>query len=53
MKLVRDGAGDRLAMIRWRTTLWPAPYVTSLPLPWGGFIVFAAALERPPTGSPE
>jgi SAM-dependent methyltransferase len=42
--LVRKAAGPRLRGIRWRTTLWPLPLVTDLPLPWGGFIGMVAGL---------
>jgi len=44
-RLVRESAGERLACVRWRTTLWPLPGVRSLPLPWGGFIGMAAGLH--------
>lgn len=40
--LVRKAAGERLADVSWRTTLWPVPWVGNLPLPWGGFIGLAA-----------
>lgn len=47
-RLVRDCAGERLAQIRWRTTLWPAPAFGSLRLPWGGFIGMLAQLRPAP-----
>ncbi len=42
--LVAQVAERRLLDIRWRTTLWPLPGVTDLPLPWGGFIGAVAQL---------
>ncbi|MDY7109064.1 MAG: methyltransferase domain-containing protein [Planctomycetota bacterium] len=42
----RHAAGERLASIRWRTTLFPRPIDVSLPLPWGGFIGLALKLEH-------
>jgi SAM-dependent methyltransferase len=36
--LVRRAAGERLAEISWRTTLWPLPGLGELPLPFGAFI---------------
>jgi ubiquinone/menaquinone biosynthesis C-methylase UbiE len=42
---LREAAGARLGLIRWRTTLWPLPLVGSLPLPWGGFIGMAVHLD--------
>jgi len=37
--------GRRLIRVRWATTLWPLPWIGSLPLPWGGFIGMAAELQ--------
>lgn len=45
LRLVRRTCGDRLESISWQTTLWPAPWITSLPLPWGGFIGMAVRLR--------
>ena len=42
--LVADAAEDRLLNFHWRTTLWPVPGITDLPLPWGGFIGAVAKL---------
>lgn len=42
--LVTDAAEDRLLDFHWRTTLWPVPGITDLPLPWGGFIGAVAKL---------
>jgi SAM-dependent methyltransferase len=39
--LVRKAAGNRIADVSWRTTLWPVSWVHNLPLPWGGFIGLA------------
>lgn len=35
-RLVVQAAGVRLRSMRWRTTLWPIPQLSDLPLPWGG-----------------
>ncbi|MEX1026819.1 MAG: class I SAM-dependent methyltransferase [Candidatus Paceibacterota bacterium] len=43
-RLVRDAAGQRFLGASWRTTIWPIPWVTDLPLPFGGFIGMAARL---------
>jgi SAM-dependent methyltransferase len=43
-RLVRVAAGRRFRDVRWRTTIWPIPWVTDLPLPFGGFIGMAACL---------
>jgi len=45
-RLVHRTAGDRLQDVRYRTTLWPVPLVTDLPLPWGGFIGMAVHLRE-------
>jgi ubiquinone/menaquinone biosynthesis C-methylase UbiE len=45
-RLLQEAAGARLALIRWRTTLWPLPILRSLPLPWGAFIGVAALLHQ-------
>ena len=50
--LLRSIAGPRLSDVRWRTTLWPVPWVTDLPLPFGGFIGVAARLTNDPQGGP-
>jgi SAM-dependent methyltransferase len=44
-RLVRTVAGRRLCGIRWRTTIFPVPWLADLPLPWGGFIGLAARLR--------
>lgn len=44
-RLVRRSAGQRLAQVRWRTTLWPVPGLGSLWLPWGGFVGMLAQLQ--------
>jgi SAM-dependent methyltransferase len=43
-RLVRIAAGSRFRGARWRTTIWPIPWVTDLSLPWGGFIGLVAHL---------
>jgi SAM-dependent methyltransferase len=45
-RLVRRIAGGRLQGIRWRTALWPVPFLEELPLPFGGFIGMAARLAE-------
>lgn len=45
IQLVRTAAGPRCRGIHWRTTIWPLPLVTDLPLPWGGFIGLSARLD--------
>jgi SAM-dependent methyltransferase len=42
LRLVRAAAGARCKRTLWRTTIWPIPWVTDLPLPLGGFIGLAA-----------
>jgi ubiquinone/menaquinone biosynthesis C-methylase UbiE len=44
--LVEEAAGERPVSLQWRTTLWPLPLVSSLPLPWGGFIGMAARIDN-------
>jgi ubiquinone/menaquinone biosynthesis C-methylase UbiE len=44
--LVRKVAEKRLRGIRWRTTLWPMPFIKDLPLPFGGFIGMAVHLAE-------
>ncbi|MBI3041800.1 MAG: class I SAM-dependent methyltransferase [Betaproteobacteria bacterium] len=44
--LARRAAGGRATAIAWRTTLWPIPAVSDLPLPWGGFIGMAVQLHE-------
>ncbi len=44
LRLVRAAAGARCTRARWRTTIWPIPWMTDLPLPLGGFIGLAAQL---------
>lgn len=43
-RCVRKAAGGRFRGAWWRTTIWPLPWVTGLPLPWGGFIGLACRL---------
>jgi ubiquinone/menaquinone biosynthesis C-methylase UbiE len=43
-RLVMQAAKGRLRSMRWRTTLWPIPYLPDAPLPWGGFIGLAVQL---------
>jgi SAM-dependent methyltransferase len=43
-RLVRVAAGKRFCGVRWRTTIWPIPWMPDLPLPWGGFVGLAAHL---------
>jgi SAM-dependent methyltransferase len=43
-RLVQAAAGRRFYDGHWRTTIWPIPWVTDLPLPFGGFIGLAARL---------
>lgn len=43
-QIVLEASGGRAARIIMRTTLWPL-WPGSLPLPWGGFIALAAALN--------
>lgn len=51
-KLIRRIGGKRVQEIHFRTTLWPVPFVTDLPLPWGGFIGMSVRLaENPPQGT--
>lgn len=44
--LVTEAAGQRLLGVQWRTTLWPIPGITDLPLPWGGFLGAVAKLAN-------
>ncbi len=44
-RLVVQAAGVRLRSMRWRTTLWPIPQLSDLPLPWGGFIGLLVQLD--------
>jgi ubiquinone/menaquinone biosynthesis C-methylase UbiE len=44
-RLVVIAAGERFLSVRWRTTLWPIPQLTDLPLPWGGFIGLSVRLD--------
>lgn len=44
--LVSTVCGDRLHSVHWKTTLWPLPLVTSLPMPWGGFIGIAVQFHH-------
>jgi SAM-dependent methyltransferase len=46
LRSVQEVAGARLALVRWRTTLWPLPILGSLPLPWGAFIGMAVQLHQ-------
>jgi ubiquinone/menaquinone biosynthesis C-methylase UbiE len=46
LRSVQEVAGARLALVRWRTTLWPLPILRSLPLPWGAFIGMAVQLHQ-------
>jgi SAM-dependent methyltransferase len=43
--VVRNAAGERIRSTRCRTTLWPIPWLGSLPLPWGSFIGMAVELD--------
>jgi ubiquinone/menaquinone biosynthesis C-methylase UbiE len=43
--LVSSAAGSRLSGLKWRTTLWPLPFIPDLHLPFGGFIGLAASLD--------
>jgi hypothetical protein len=43
--LVRRAAGERLAEISWRTTLWPLLGLGELPLPFGAFIGMSVRLR--------
>ena len=45
-RLIRKIAGKRFRGVCWSTTLWPFPFVTDLPLPWGGFIGMAVHLAE-------
>jgi ubiquinone/menaquinone biosynthesis C-methylase UbiE len=45
MRLIRHASGPRMQRIVWRTTLFPFPGVSALPIPWGGFIGLAAHLR--------
>lgn len=45
--LIRKIGGKRVEEIRYRTTLWPVPFITDLPLPWGGFIGMTVRLQTP------
>lgn len=44
--LMQRAAGERFQSLRWRTTLWPIPWVTDLPLPFGGFTGLAVHLTE-------
>lgn len=44
-RLVVQAAGPRLEHVAWRTTLWPLPWITDLPLPLGHFIGLSARLR--------
>lgn len=44
-RLARAAAGERYRTAHWRTTLWPLPSSTDLPIPFGGFIGLAVHLE--------
>jgi len=46
VRSLQEVAGARLALVRWRTTLWPLPIPKSLPLPWGAFIGMAVRLHQ-------
>lgn len=46
VRLAEAAIGPRIESLRWRTTLWPLPGVTDLPLPWGGFIGLAVHLRN-------
>jgi ubiquinone/menaquinone biosynthesis C-methylase UbiE len=51
VQLARQAAGERVAAVRWRTTLWPLPWLGDLPLPWGGFIGVALKLKETDGGA--
>jgi SAM-dependent methyltransferase len=44
-RLVQTAAGRRFCGTHWRTTIWPIPWATDLPLPFGGFIGLAVRLR--------
>lgn len=44
--LVREATGQRLRSLRWRTTLWPVPFLANVRLPWGGFIGMSVRIGR-------
>jgi SAM-dependent methyltransferase len=45
-RLIRKSAGNRLATVRWRTTLWPFGIPCALALPLGGFIGMAVHFDE-------
>lgn len=45
-KLIRKIGGKRVQDVHYRTTLWPLPFITDLPLPWGGFIGMTVHLRE-------
>jgi ubiquinone/menaquinone biosynthesis C-methylase UbiE len=46
MELTEAVAGPRIVSLRWRTTPWPLPRVSDLPLSWGAFIGLAVRLRE-------
>ncbi len=50
LRIVRAAAPDRIARVRWRTTLSPIPFVLPLSLPFGAFIGLSVHLHPPRPG---
>lgn len=45
-EFTKQACGSRLRTLNWRTTVWPAPCVGSLRIPWGGFIGMSVMLAN-------